>query len=111
MCKVHTFVLLNYFIYVCIAEKDFKSNRIPVTFQRGQSHHNICVAIIDDDIKEGFEKFRLFLSITYSARALGVWIGYPNYADVVIRGILYSHNYVYIYACVIHIYIIRCAST
>ena len=77
-------LLLNY----TLAGKDFDNNPIPVTFQPGQSRQTICVVIIDDDIREGFEKFRLVLSISYSVRALGVWTGYPYYADVVIRGML-----------------------
>ena len=77
-------LLLNY----TLAGKDFESDPIPVTFQPGQSHQTICVFIIDDDIREGFEKFRLLLSIPHIVRALGVWNGYPYYADVVIRGML-----------------------
>ena len=77
-------LLLNY----TLAGKDFDKNPIPVTFQPGQSRQTICVVIIDDDIREGFEKFRLLLSIPHSVRALGVWTGYPYYADVVIRGML-----------------------
>ena len=68
-----------------------------VTFQPGESHHNICIIIIDDDIREGNEKFRLLSSIPYSVRALGVWSGYPYYADVVLTGtqnFTYSHVYV-----------------
>jgi len=57
-----------------------------VTFQPGQSNSSVCVVIIDDDIREEAEKFRLVLSIPYSVRELGVWSGYPYYADVVIIG-------------------------
>ena len=77
-----------------LADKDFKNDHIQVTFQPGESQHNICVVIIDDDIREGNEKFRLFLSIPSSVRALGVWNGFPYYADIVITGtqnFTYSH--------------------
>ena len=57
-----------------------------VTFQPGESRKNICAIIIDDDIREGNETFRLMLSIPYSVRALGVWTGYPYYANVEITG-------------------------
>ena len=77
-------LLLNY----TLAGKDFDRNPIPVTFQPGQSRQTICVVIIDDDIREGFEKFRLLLSISDSVKALGVWTGYPYFADVGIRGML-----------------------
>ena len=77
-------LLLNY----TLAGKDFDINPIPVTFQPGQSRQTVCVVITDDDMGEGFEKFRLLLSIPHSVRALGVWTGYPYYADVVIRGML-----------------------
>ena len=69
-----------------LAGNDFNNDPIQVTFQPGESRHNICVVIIDDDIRERNEKFRLILSIPYSVRALGVWTGYPYYADVVITG-------------------------
>ena len=42
--------------------------------------------ITDDGIREENKKFRLLLSIPYNVRALGVWNGYPHYADVVITG-------------------------
>ena len=58
-----------------------------VNFQPGQSHSSICIVIIDDDIRERSEKFRLLLSIPYSVRALGVWVQYPYIADVLITGI------------------------
>ena len=69
-----------------LARKDFVNDPLQVTFQPGESRYSICVIIIDDDIREGKEKFRLLLSIPYSVRALGVWTGYPYYADVVIIG-------------------------
>ena len=81
-------LLLNY----TLAGKDFESGPIPITFQLGQSRQTICVVIIDDDIREGFEKFRLLLSISHIVKALGVWTGYPYYADVVIRGMLWMYQ-------------------
>ena len=69
-----------------LADKDFNNDPLQVTFQPSESQHNICVVIIDDDIREGNEKFRLILSIPDSVKALGVWTGYPYYADVVITG-------------------------
>ena len=73
-------------IYFNIAGKTFQKDTLQVTFQPGQSHSNICVAIIDDDIKERSQKFRLILSIPYSVQTLGVWIGYPYYTDVLVIG-------------------------
>ena len=86
-------ILCFYFTYV--AGRDFESNRLDVHFQPGQSSANVCIVIIDDDIVEGSEKFRLLLSIPYSTRSLGVYANYPYYADVIITGM-----YVYIYTMV-----------
>ena len=69
-----------------LAQKDFEAEFLQVTFLPGQSHSNVCVIIIDDDIIEDTEKFRLLLSIPYSVRAQGVRTGYPYYADVKIIG-------------------------
>ena len=82
-----------------LAGKDFEYDPLQVTFQPGESRYNICVIITDDDIREGKEKFRLLLSIPYSVRALGVYIGYPYYADVVITGM---QNYTFrpIFLCI-----------
>ena len=46
---------------------------------------------MDDNVKEQSKKVRLILSISYSVQSLGVWIGYPYYADVLVIGM-------YIYA-------------
>ena len=50
---------------------------------------------MDDDIREGFEKFRLILSIPRSVRAVGVWPKYPYFADVLIKGISMFHCTMY----------------
>jgi len=73
-------------LFFTLAGKDFEADVLKVTFQPGQSHSSVCVVIIDDDIREGTENFRLVLSIPYSVQKLGVWTGYPYYADVVITG-------------------------
>ena len=65
---------------------NFQKDALKVTFQPGQSHSNICIAIMDDDVKEQSKKVRLILSISYSVQLLGVWIGYPYYADVLVIG-------------------------
>ena len=84
-----------------LAGKDFNNDPIQVIFQPGESQHNICVVIIDDDIREGNEKFRLLLSIPYSVRALGVWPEYPYYADVVITGTcVASYSICMFYICI-----------
>ena len=81
--------------------KDFNEDPVQVTFQPGESRHNICIVIIDDDIREGNEKFRLLLSIPYSVRALGVWTGYPYYADVKITGTcVASYSICMFYICI-----------
>ena len=61
-------------------------NVLKVNFQPDQSRSSICIVIIDDDIREGTEKFRLLLGISYSVRALGVWAQHPYFADVLIIG-------------------------
>ena len=71
---------------LALAGKDFETDVLKVTFKPGQSQSSVCVVIIDDDIKEESEKFRLVLSIPYSVQALGVWAAYPYFADVVILG-------------------------
>ena len=82
---------------------------LKVNFQSGQSRSSICIVIIDDDIREGTEKFRLLLSIPYSSRALGVRTQYPYYADVLIIGTyLRLHSYIillYYVSTYIHTYI------
>ena len=74
----------NILVSFNIAGRDFESDILKVHFQSNQSSANICIVIIDDDLKEGSEKFRLFLSIPYSTRSLGVWAKHPYYADVLI---------------------------
>ena len=69
-----------------LAGRDFVSDALEINFQPGQSRSSICIVIIDDDIREGSEKFRLLLSIPYSVRALGVWAQHPYYANVLIIG-------------------------
>ena len=69
-----------------LAGRDFESDALEVHFQPGQSSANVCIVIIDDDLKEGSEKFRLLLSIPYNTRSLGVWAKHPYYADVLITG-------------------------
>ena len=70
---------------------------LKVTFQPGQSHANICIAINDDDIKEQSKRFRLTLSIPNSVGSLGVSISHPYYADVLVTGMW---QFVCIYACI-----------
>ena len=86
-----------------LAGKDFQTRIPKVTFQPGQSHSSFCVVIIDDDIREENEKFRLLLSIPYSVRAQGVWTGYPYYADVKIIG-----TYVCTYSTYVFMHVYRC---
>ena len=74
-------------ILFTLGGKDFETGVLKVTFKPGQSYASVCIVIIDDDIKEGTEKFRLILSIPYRVRALGVWAAYPYYADIVIIGV------------------------
>ena len=76
-----------------IAGRDFESDSLKVHFQPGQSSANVCIVIIDDDLTEGSEKFRLLLSIPYSTRSLGVWAKHPYYADVIITG-MYIYNFI-----------------
>ena len=71
-----------------LGRKDFKAETLQVTFLPGQSHSNVCVIIIDDDIREDNEKFRLLLSVPNSVRAQGGWPGFPYHADVKIIGIV-----------------------
>ena len=74
------------------AGKNFQKDALQVTIQPGQSHSNVCVAIIDDDIKEQNKTFSLILSIPHSVQTLGVQTGYPYYADVLVIGM-----YVYVH--------------
>lgn len=80
-------VVMAIVILFTLAGKDFETGVVKVTFQPYQTRASVCIVITDDDIKEGSEKFRLILSIPYSARALGIWATYPYYADVVIIGV------------------------
>ena len=73
-------------ILFTLAGEDFEAGVLRATFKPGQTRASVCIVIIDDDIKEGYERFRLILSIPASARALGVWAGYPYYADILIKG-------------------------
>ena len=73
------------FVFTLVG-KDFEPGVLKVTFKPGQTYSSACVVIIDDDIKEGTEKFRLILSIPYNVRSLGVWAGTPYYANVTIIG-------------------------
>ena len=71
-----------------------------VHFKLGQSSANICIVIIDDDLREGSEKFRLLLSISYSTRSLGVLAKHPYFADILITGMhVHAYMHVNIYAC------------
>ena len=57
------------------------------TFKPGQSRSSVCIVIIDDDIREGNEKFRLILAIPkITQKKLNVWAGRPFFADVKIIG-------------------------
>ena len=58
-----------------------------MTIQPHQSHSNVCVIVTDDDIKEAPENFYLVISIPGSVQKLGVRVGSPYYADVLIIGI------------------------
>ena len=84
---------------ICFIIAGFQKDALQVTFQPGQSHSNVCVAIMDDDIKEQSKTFRLILSIPYSVRTLGVWSSYPYYADVLVIG-MYICIVVHSYVCV-----------
>ena len=76
----------NCVILFAIAGEDFETGGLKVTFQPGRSNASVCVVIIDDDIREGYEKFRLVLSIPRSLQAQGVGAAYPYIADVKIAG-------------------------
>jgi len=53
----------------------------------GQSRSSVCIVIIDDDIREGNEKFRLLLVIPKTVHnKLNVWSGKSSHADVKIIG-------------------------
>ena len=88
MCSYNTIYDCFIFFDFSLGRKDFEAETLQVTFLPGQSQRNVCVIIIDDDIKEDNEKFRLLLSVPSSVRAQGVWPGFPYYADVKIIGIV-----------------------
>ena len=89
---------------IYLAGKDFENIPLQVTFQPGESHRNICVIIMDDDMREGNEKFHLLLSVPYSVRTLGVWTGYPYNADIIIIGMQYFAPVTYTCMCYDSIY-------
>ena len=69
------------------ADVDFESGIYMTTFQPGQSRSSVCIVIIDDEIREGNEKFRLLLSIPKTVKKkLNIWAGRPLFADVKIIG-------------------------
>ena len=76
-----------------LAGRDFESDALEVHFQSNQSSANVCIVIIDDDLREGSEKFRLLLSIPYSTRSLGVWAKHPSFTDILITG-MYINIYI-----------------
>ena len=61
-----------------------------MTIQPGQSHSNVCVIFIDDDIKERPGNFRLVISIPSSVQKLGVKIGSACYTNI------YTNNRYYV---------------
>ena len=66
---------------------DFESKIYRTTFEPGQSRSSVCIVIIDDDIREGNEKFRLIVVIPKIVqKELNVWTGKPSHADVKIIG-------------------------
>jgi len=72
-----------------LADVDFESGIYRTTFKPGNSRSSVCIVIIDDDIREGNEKFRLILVIPKTAQQkLNVWAGKPFFADVKIIGML-----------------------
>jgi len=77
-------------VIICLlvsADVDFKSGTYRTTFKPGQSRSSVCIVIIDDDIREGNEKFRLLVSIPKNVqRKLNIWAGRPFFADVKIIG-------------------------
>ena len=68
-----------------LAGEDFEAEILQVTFLPGQSHSNVCVIIIDDDIREENEIFHLLL-IPYSVQMQKVLTGYSYHVDVKIIG-------------------------
>jgi len=74
-------------VFTLSADIDFESEMYRTTFKPGQSRSSVCIVIIDDDIREGNEKFRLILAIPKIAqKKLNVWAGRPFFADVKIIG-------------------------
>ena len=69
-----------------LADVDFESEVYRTTFKPGQSQSSVCIVIIDDEFREGNEKFRLLLAIPKTTQKLNVWAGKPSYADVKIIG-------------------------
>jgi len=75
------------FCLLVLANVDFESGIYRTTFKPGQLQSSVCVVIIDDDIREGNEKFRLLLAIPKAVQKnLNVWAGKPSHADVKIIG-------------------------
>jgi len=66
--------------------KDFVSGIYKTTFKPGQSKSSVCIVIIDDDIREKDEKFRLLLAIHKSYQKSYISTSKPFYADVRILG-------------------------
>ena len=76
-------------LFTHIADVDFESGIYRTTFKPGQSRSSVCIVIIDDDIREGNEKFRLLVAIPKSVQKnLNVWAGKPFFADVKIIGMV-----------------------
>jgi len=69
------------------ADVDFESKIYRTTFEPGQTKKSVCIVIIDDDIREGNETFRLSVVIRNTAhKNLNVRVGKPSFADVKIIG-------------------------
>jgi len=89
-----------------LADVDFEGEIYRTTFKPGQTRSSVCIVIIDDDIREGDEKFRLILAIPKTTqKKLDVWAGTPFYADVKIIGIVILLTLLYrlrVYILVIH---------
>ena len=75
------------FCLLILVNADFENNIYKTTFKPGQSRSSVCIVIIDDDIKEGNEKFRLLLIIPKAVqKTLNIWTSKPFFADVKIIG-------------------------
>ena len=88
--------------HLILVNKDFESGIYRTTFKPGQSHSNICVVIIDDDIREGNEMFQLLLAIPKQTQKLNVSVGKPFLISINIIGMHRVNTQKHFIICLIH---------